>query len=137
MHAEAGPHLDRSLQAIRSLGKRAGVAINPATPPEAVAHVLDRLDLILVMTVNPGFGGQAFIPAAAAKLPVLRAMIGDRPIRLEVDGGIAPETAPRRDRRRRRHAGRRLGGVRAPRRLRGGDPGATRSAGGIGPHRVR
>ncbi len=95
VHAEAGPHLDRSLQAIRALGKRAGVAINPATPPEAVAHVLDRLDLILVMTVNPGFGGQAFIPAAAAKLPVLRAMIGERPIRLEVDGGIAPDTAPR------------------------------------------
>jgi Ribulose-phosphate 3 epimerase family len=82
-------HLDRSLQAIRAVGKRAGVAINPATPPEAVTHVLDRPDLILVMTVNPGFGGKAFIPAAAAKLPVLRTMIGDRPIRLEVDGGKA------------------------------------------------
>ncbi|HEX4260491.1 MAG TPA: ribulose-phosphate 3-epimerase [Acetobacteraceae bacterium] len=94
VHAEAGPHLDRSLQAIRDLGKCAGVAINPATPPEAIAHVLDRIDLILVMTVNPGFGGQAFIPAAAAKIPRLRQMIGDRPIRIEADGGVAPDTAP-------------------------------------------
>ncbi|MGK9233276.1 ribulose-phosphate 3-epimerase [Inquilinus limosus] len=93
VHAEAGPHLDRSLQHIRGLGKRAGVALCPATPEEAVAHVLDRVDLILVMTVNPGFGGQAFIPAMAAKIRRIRAMIGDRPIRLEVDGGITPESA--------------------------------------------
>ncbi|WP_342240904.1 ribulose-phosphate 3-epimerase [Inquilinus sp. OTU3971] len=93
VHAEAGPHLDRSLQHIRSLGKQAGVALCPATPAEAVAHVLDRLDLILVMTVNPGFGGQAFIPAMAGKIRRIRAMIGDRPIRLEVDGGVTPETA--------------------------------------------
>jgi len=93
VHAEAGPHLDRSLQHIRSLGKQAGVALCPATPADAVAHVLDRLDLILVMTVNPGFGGQAFIPAMAEKIRRIRAMIGDRPIRLEVDGGVTPETA--------------------------------------------
>jgi ribulose-phosphate 3-epimerase len=94
VHAEAGPHLDRSLQAIRALGKRAGVSLCPATPESAVEHVLDRLDLILVMTVNPGFGGQAFIPAMYEKIRRLRAMIGDRPIRIEVDGGINHETAP-------------------------------------------
>ena len=93
VHAEAGPHLDRSLQHIRALGKQAGVALCPATPEDAIAHVLDRLDLILVMTVNPGFGGQAFIPAMAAKIRRIRALIGDRPIRLEVDGGVTPETA--------------------------------------------
>jgi ribulose-phosphate 3-epimerase len=93
VHAEAGPHLDRSLQHIRSLGKQAGVALCPATPEDAIAHVLDRLDLILVMTVNPGFGGQAFIPAMAEKIRRIRALIGDRPIRLEVDGGVTPETA--------------------------------------------
>jgi ribulose-phosphate 3-epimerase len=95
VHAEAGPHLDRSLQYIRSLGKQAGVALNPATPIDHVAHVIDRLDLILVMTVNPGFGGQSLIPAALEKLPALRSLIGSRPIRLEVDGGISPDTAPR------------------------------------------
>src|SRR5690606_26894530 len=94
VHAEAGPHLDRSLQAIRGLGKKAGVAINPATPESAVEHVLDRLDLILVMTVNPGFGGQAFLPAMVEKVRRIKAMAGDRPIRIEVDGGISPETAP-------------------------------------------
>ena len=93
VHAEAGPHLDRSLQAIRALGCRAGVALCPATPADAIASVLDRLDLILVMTVNPGFGGQAFIPAQGEKIARLRAMIGTRPIRLQVDGGINPETA--------------------------------------------
>jgi ribulose-phosphate 3-epimerase len=93
VHAEAGPHLDRSLQLIRALGKKAGVSITPATPETAIAHVLDRLDLILVMTVNPGFGGQAFIPAMADKIGRIRAMIGDRPIHLEVDGGITVETA--------------------------------------------
>ncbi|GGD99931.1 ribulose-phosphate 3-epimerase [Aureimonas endophytica] len=94
VHAEATRHLDRSLQAIRGLGKKVGVALNPATPETAVEHVLDRVDLVLVMTVNPGFGGQAFIPAMLEKIRRLRRMIGDRPVRIEVDGGIAPETAP-------------------------------------------
>ena len=93
VHAEAGPHLDRTLQLIRGLGKRAGVALNPATPVSAIAHVLDRIDLILVMTVNPGFGGQSFIPAMIAKIAEAAALIGDRPIELEVDGGVTPETA--------------------------------------------
>jgi ribulose-phosphate 3-epimerase len=93
VHAEAGPHLDRSLQAIRALGKRAGVSICPATPESAIEHVLETLDLILVMTVNPGFGGQSFIPAMCEKIRRLRAMVGNRPIRIEVDGGITPETA--------------------------------------------
>ncbi|MDR3465145.1 MAG: ribulose-phosphate 3-epimerase [Xanthobacteraceae bacterium] len=93
VHAEAGPHLDRSLQAIRAFGKRAGVAICPATSEQALAHVLDRLDLILVMSVNPGFGGQSFIRSQLEKIRRVRAMIGDRPIRLEVDGGVNVETA--------------------------------------------
>lgn len=93
VHAEAGPHLDRSLQAIRALGKKAGVALNPATPAPAIEHVLDRLDLVLLMTVNPGFGGQAFIPAVLEKIRRVRAMVGDRPIDIEVDGGVTPETA--------------------------------------------
>lgn len=93
VHAEAGPHLDRSLQAIRALGKRAGVALNPATPPEAVGYVLDRIDLVLVMSVNPGFGGQAFIPAALDKIRTLKTMIGDRDIDIEVDGGVTPDNA--------------------------------------------
>jgi ribulose-phosphate 3-epimerase len=94
VHAEAGPHLDRSLQAIKALGKRAGVSLCPATPESAVEHVLDKLDLILVMTVNPGFGGQRFIPAMLEKIRRLRAMVAGRPIHVEVDGGINPETAP-------------------------------------------
>ncbi|MDI9408014.1 MAG: ribulose-phosphate 3-epimerase [Candidatus Pacebacteria bacterium] len=94
VHAEAGPHLDRSLQKIRSLGKRAGVALCPATPPDVVDWVLDRLDLILVMTVNPGFGGQEFIPAMVPKIAQLRDKIGKRNIVLEVDGGITVTTAP-------------------------------------------
>ena len=94
VHAEAGPHLDRSLQTIRTLGKRAGVALNPATPASAIAHVLDRLDLILVMTVNPGFGGQAFIKAMLAKISEIREMTRGRDIDIEVDGGITAETAP-------------------------------------------
>ena len=94
IHAEATTHLDRSLQAIRDLGRRAGVALNPATPESAIEYVLDRLDLILVMTVNPGFGGQAFIPAMVEKVARVRKMIGARDIRLEVDGGVAPDTAP-------------------------------------------
>src|SRR5579875_2135753 len=94
VHPEAGPHLHRSLQLIRSLGKRAGVVLNPGTPAEAVAPVLDAVDLILAMTVNPGFGGQDFLPITLPKIARLRQMIGDRPIALEVDGGITPETAP-------------------------------------------
>jgi ribulose-phosphate 3-epimerase len=93
IHPEAGPHLERSLQAIRALGKRAGVALNPATPESAIENVLDRVDLILAMTVNPGFGGQAFIPAVLDKVRALKRMIGERPIDIEVDGGITPETA--------------------------------------------
>jgi ribulose-phosphate 3-epimerase len=93
VHPEAGPHLDRSLQAIRALGKKAGVALNPATPEDAIAYVLDQIDLILVMTVNPGFGGQSFIPAMVDKIARVKAMIGNRPIDIEVDGGITPETA--------------------------------------------
>ncbi len=93
VHAEAGPHLDRSLQVIRSLGKKAGVSLNPSTPESALAYVLDRLDLILVMSVNPGFGGQSFIPSQLEKIRRLKAMIGNRPIELEVDGGITPATA--------------------------------------------
>ena len=93
VHAEAGPHLDRSLELIRSLGKRAGVAITPSTHESAIRHVLDRLDLVLVMTVNPGFGGQAFIPAMLEKIRSVRHMIDRRPILLEVDGGINAKTA--------------------------------------------
>ncbi|WP_413993218.1 ribulose-phosphate 3-epimerase [Labrys okinawensis] len=94
IHAEAGPHLHRSLQHIRKLGKRAGVAINPGTPPDVVDYVLNLVDLILVMTVNPGFGGQAFIPETVAKIEAIRAKVGHRDIDIEVDGGITPETAP-------------------------------------------
>ena len=94
VHVEAGPHLHRSLQAIRALGKKAGVSLNPATPEDTLEHVLDIVDLVLIMSVNPGFGGQAFIPAASEKIARLRAMIGKRPIDIEVDGGITPETAP-------------------------------------------
>lgn len=93
VHAEAGPHLDRSLQTIRDLGKRAGVALNPAMPAAAIEYVLDRVDLVLVMTVNPGFGGQAFIPAMLAKIRQIRTMTEGRDIDIEVDGGIAPDTA--------------------------------------------
>lgn len=94
VHAEAGPHLDRSLQAIRNLGKKAGVSLNPSTPESVIEYVLDRLDLILLMTVNPGFGGQDFIPAIVEKVARIKAMIGDRPIDIEIDGGVTPETAP-------------------------------------------
>ena len=94
VHAEAGPHLHRSLQLIRSLGKRAGVALNPGTPAAAVAHVLDTADLVLVMTVNPGFGGQAFIPGQLEKVAEVRSMVAGRPIAITVDGGINAETAP-------------------------------------------
>jgi len=94
VHAEAGPHLDRSLQAIRNLGKKAGVSLNPSTPESVIEYVLDRLDLVLLMTVNPGFGGQAFIPAVVEKVRRVKALIGDRPIHIEIDGGVTPETAP-------------------------------------------
>lgn len=93
VHVEAERHLDRSLQVIRGLGKKAGVSLNPATPVSAIEHVLDRLDLILVMSVNPGFGGQSFIPAQLDKIRQVRRLIGGRPIELEVDGGVNAETA--------------------------------------------
>jgi ribulose-phosphate 3-epimerase len=94
IHPEAGPHLERSLSVIRDLGKKAGVALNPSTPESTIEYVLDKVDLILAMSVNPGFGGQSYIPAATAKIAKLRKLIGDRPIHLEVDGGITAETAP-------------------------------------------
>jgi len=94
VHAEAGPHLHRTLQLIRSLGKRAGVALNPGTPADAIACVLDVADLVLVMTVNPGFGGQAFIPGQLAKVAEVRNMVAERPIAITVDGGINAATAP-------------------------------------------
>ena len=94
VHAEATTHLDRSLQAIRDLGCKAGVSLNPSTPENVIEYVLDRLDLVLLMTVNPGFGGQAFIPAVVQKVERIKAMIGERPILIEIDGGVTPETAP-------------------------------------------
>ncbi|MDX6752159.1 ribulose-phosphate 3-epimerase [Geminicoccaceae bacterium 1502E] len=94
VHAEATTHLDRTLQAIRALGCKAGVSLNPATPETAIEYVLDQIDLVLVMTVNPGFGGQRFLPSQLEKLRRLRAMIGGRPIHLQVDGGVTAETAP-------------------------------------------
>jgi ribulose-phosphate 3-epimerase len=94
VHAEAGPHLDRSLQTIRALGKKAGVSLNPSTHESVIDYVLDRLDLVLLMTVNPGFGGQAFIPSVVEKVRRIKAMIGKRDIRIEIDGGVTPETAP-------------------------------------------
>ncbi len=94
VHVEATKHLDRSLQAIRDLGCKAGVSLNPATPESAIEYVLDRLDLVLLMTVNPGFGGQGFIGAVVEKVARVKAMIGQRPIRIEIDGGVTAETAP-------------------------------------------
>jgi ribulose-phosphate 3-epimerase len=93
VHAEAGPHLDRSLQVIRSLGRKAGVSLNPSTPESVIEYVLDQCDLVLVMSVNPGFGGQSFIAAQADKIARIRRMIGKRDIRIEVDGGVSPLTA--------------------------------------------
>ena len=93
IHAEAGPHLDRSLRAIRALGRKAGVSLTPSTPESAIEYVLDTVDLILVMTVNPGFGGQSFLASQLPKIRRIREMIGDRDIRLQVDGGVAPSTA--------------------------------------------
>ncbi|KPD13607.1 ribulose-phosphate 3-epimerase [Phaeobacter sp. 11ANDIMAR09] len=92
-HIEAGPHIHRTLQAIRAAGMKAGVALNPGTPAESVAHLLDLTDLICVMTVNPGFGGQKFIDMTG-KVRQLRQMIGDRPVHIEIDGGVDPKTAP-------------------------------------------
>src|SRR5690606_15869627 len=93
VHAEAGPHLHRSLQAIRALGKKAGVALNPATPVSAIQHVIDDVDLVLVMSVNPGFGGQSFIPDSLNKIRQAKALIGGRDIDLEVDGGVTAANA--------------------------------------------
>ena len=93
-HVEAGPHPHRTLQAIRSHGKKAGLVLNPGTHESAIEPMLDDVDLILLMTVNPGFGGQSFIHSVVEKIARVRAMIGDRPIELEIDGGATPETAP-------------------------------------------
>ncbi len=93
VHAEAGPHLHRSLGFIRKLGKKAGVSLNPATPEDVLSYVMDDVDLILVMSVNPGFGGQSFIPAMVDKIARIRAMIGGRDIHLEVDGGVSAANA--------------------------------------------
>jgi ribulose-phosphate 3-epimerase len=95
VHVEAGPHVHRSLQAIRSLGKKAGVTMNPATPVSSIEHVIDIVDLVLVMSVNPGFGGQVFIPAALEKLREVRSLAGARPIDIEIDGGVTSENAAR------------------------------------------
>jgi ribulose-phosphate 3-epimerase len=92
-HVEAGPHIHRTLQAIRALGKKAGIALNPGTPVETIAELLDMVDLICVMTVNPGFGGQSFIDSQLPKIARLRQMIGDRPVHIEIDGGITDKTA--------------------------------------------
>src|SRR5262249_16306613 len=93
VHVEAGPHVHRSLQAIRKLGKKAGVTLNPGTPVETIEPVIDLVDLILVMSVNPGFGGQAFIPSATEKVARIAALVGARPIDIEIDGGITPDNA--------------------------------------------
>jgi ribulose-phosphate 3-epimerase len=95
VHVEAGPHVHRSLQAIRALGKKAGVTMNPGTPVSTIENVIDLVDLVLVMSVNPGFGGQSFIPGALDKIAQVRALIGGRPIDIEVDGGVTPENAAR------------------------------------------
>lgn len=92
VHAESTPHPHRSLQAIRALGKKAGISLNPGTPESSIEYLLDQIDLVLVMTVNPGFGGQSFIPAMVEKIKKIKAMIGERPITLEVDGGITTDT---------------------------------------------
>jgi ribulose-phosphate 3-epimerase len=94
VHVEAGRHVHRSLQAIRALGKQAGVVLNPGTPESAIEYLIDRVDLILLMTVNPGFGGQAFIPEVLEKVRRVRALCGGQPIRIEIDGGVTAENAP-------------------------------------------
>jgi ribulose-phosphate 3-epimerase len=95
VHVEAGPHVHRSLQAIRNLGKKAGVTLNPATAVSSIEHVIDLVELVLIMSVNPGFGGQAFIPTAIDKLREVRTLIGARPIDIEIDGGITPDNTAR------------------------------------------
>ena len=95
VHVEAGPHLHRSLQAIRALGKKAGVTMNPATPVATIEHVIDVVDLVLIMSVNPGYGGQKFIPAAEDKLRQVAALVGGRPIDIEIDGGVTAENVAR------------------------------------------
>ncbi len=94
VHVEAGPHNHRSLQAIRALGKKVGVTMNPGTPESSIENVIDLVDLVLVMSVNPGFGGQKFIPDALIKLRNVRALVGARPIDVEIDGGITAQVAP-------------------------------------------
>ena len=94
VHAEAGPHLDRSLQLIQSFGKKAGVALTPSTPETAIEYVIDKVDHVLVMTVNPGFGGQTFLHEQLRKIRAIKKMIGNRPIQIEVDGGVNVDTAP-------------------------------------------
>ena len=111
VHVEAGPHLHRSLQAIRALGKKAGVTMNPATPVETIEHVIDMVDLVLVMSVNPGYGGQKFIPAAEEKVRRVAALVAGRPIDIEIDGGVTADNAETRHAGRRQRAGRGLGGV--------------------------
>ena len=93
VHVEAGPHIHRSLQAIRALGKKAGVTLNPGTPVDTIANVIDLVDLVLIMSVNPGFGGQSFIKSQLDKIAAVRALVGARPIDVEVDGGITPANA--------------------------------------------
>jgi len=93
-HVEAGPHPHRTLQTIKAQGKQAGIVLNPGTPASAAEALIEDVDLILLMTVNPGFGGQSFIPESVDKVARIKAMIGDRPIHIEVDGGVAPDTAP-------------------------------------------
>ena len=93
-HIEAGPHAHRTMQAIRASGVKAGIALNPATPAHTIEYLLDMIDLVCVMTVNPGFGGQKFISSQVDKVRQLRQMIGDRPIHIEIDGGVTPQTAP-------------------------------------------
>jgi len=95
VHVEAGPHIHRSLQAIRALGKKAGVTMNPGTPVSSIENVIDLVDLVLVMSVNPGFGGQSFIPGALDKIAAVRALVAGRPIDIEVDGGVTPDNAAR------------------------------------------
>lgn len=94
VHAEAGPHLDRSLQAIKAMGKKAGISLNPGTHESVIEYVLDKLDMVLIMSVNPGFGGQSFIPSTIDKIKKVRALIGDRDIDIQIDGGVTSETAP-------------------------------------------
>ena len=93
-HVEATPHIHRTVQLIKGLGVKAGIAISPSTPAESVEYLLDMVDLVCVMTVNPGFGGQKFIESQISKIAKLRSMVGDRPIHIEIDGGITPKTAP-------------------------------------------